>query len=227
MPSITPLVCRAALLLTLVAGLSWATAPPARQLLQGGPLDFQSALAAYAAGTAWVVVLWFCGCVALALLGKLPGTAGRAARHVAATVTPALVRRLIEAVLGASIAVGTTGQLAYATAGAPARTHELPRLDRPDRPDHSAVHQPPAPDPDRPDRADDDRDGGHATRARTVQVRPGDTLWAIASAHLRGAPDNAAIAASWPRWYAANRRVIGPDPDLILPGQHLRPPEEH
>jgi nucleoid-associated protein YgaU len=34
------------------------------------------------------------------------------------------------------------------------------------------------------------------------------------------------VAASWPRWYAANRRVIGADPDLILPGQILRPPAD-
>jgi nucleoid-associated protein YgaU len=32
------------------------------------------------------------------------------------------------------------------------------------------------------------------------------------------------IAGSWPRWHAANRSTIGPDPDLILPGQLLRPP---
>jgi hypothetical protein len=32
------------------------------------------------------------------------------------------------------------------------------------------------------------------------------------------------IAAAWPRWYAANRAVIGPDPGLIRPGQELMPP---
>ncbi|WP_425600034.1 hypothetical protein [Ornithinimicrobium sufpigmenti] len=32
------------------------------------------------------------------------------------------------------------------------------------------------------------------------------------------------IAEEWPRWYAANRELIGPDPDLILPGQELRIP---
>lgn len=58
-----------------------------------------------------------------------------------------------------------------------------------------------------------------------VVVRPGDTLWDIARRHLpRGATD-AQVARAWPRWYAANRAVIGPDPALIRPGQRLRPPD--
>lgn len=55
-------------------------------------------------------------------------------------------------------------------------------------------------------------------------VRRGDSLWAIAAAELGpGAPD-AAVAARWPQWYAANNAVIGPDPELLLPGQVLRAP---
>ena len=38
--------------------------------------------------------------------------------------------------------------------------------------------------------------------------------------------DNARVAAEWPRWHAANRSTIGPDPNLILPGQRLRVPEQ-
>ena len=37
-------------------------------------------------------------------------------------------------------------------------------------------------------------------------------------------PLAAAIAREWPRWYAANRAVIGADPDLIVIGQVLTPP---
>ncbi|WP_370416106.1 transglycosylase family protein [Streptomyces fradiae] len=44
-------------------------------------------------------------------------------------------------------------------------------------------------------------------------VAPGDSLSKIArDAHVRG---------GWPRLYAANRTVVGDDPDLILPGQRL------
>lgn len=60
--------------------------------------------------------------------------------------------------------------------------------------------------------------------AGEVVVKRGDTLWAIAADHLGPDATAPAIAAEWPRWYAANRAVIGDDPDLILPGTILHPP---
>ncbi len=57
-----------------------------------------------------------------------------------------------------------------------------------------------------------------------VVVTRGDTLWSIAATHLGPGATSAQIAAHWPRWYEANRLVIGPDPDLILPGHILQPP---
>ncbi|MFN8156081.1 MAG: LysM domain-containing protein [Candidatus Nanopelagicales bacterium] len=57
-----------------------------------------------------------------------------------------------------------------------------------------------------------------------VVVRPGDTLWDIARRHLPARATDAQVARAWPRWYAANRAVIGPDPDVIRPGQRLRAP---
>ncbi len=60
-----------------------------------------------------------------------------------------------------------------------------------------------------------------------VVVHRGDTLWAIAARDLGPDATDAEVAAHWPRWYAANRAVIGPDPDLVLPGQVLvRPSQE-
>ncbi|HKE69708.1 MAG TPA: hypothetical protein VKB55_10665 [Nocardioidaceae bacterium] len=58
-----------------------------------------------------------------------------------------------------------------------------------------------------------------------VVVRTGDSLWAIAERHLGPDASTAAIAAEWPRWHAANRALIGPDPDLITPGMVLHAPE--
>jgi hypothetical protein len=55
-------------------------------------------------------------------------------------------------------------------------------------------------------------------------VRPGDTLWDIAAADLDGRPDDALISAHWHRIHRLNLAVIGPDPDLIHPGQQLRMP---
>lgn len=58
-----------------------------------------------------------------------------------------------------------------------------------------------------------------------VVVHRGDTLWSIAAAHLGPHADAQAIAAEWPRWYAANRHVIGDDPDLLEVGTRLQTPD--
>jgi len=60
----------------------------------------------------------------------------------------------------------------------------------------------------------------------TVVVRRGDTLWAIARARLGSRADVASTARDVGLWHNANRDVIGPDPDLIHPGQRLAPPSK-
>jgi nucleoid-associated protein YgaU len=57
-----------------------------------------------------------------------------------------------------------------------------------------------------------------------VVVRPGDTLWAIAARSLPTGATAPQIAEACAQWHAANRDVIGDDPDLIFPTQHLTPP---
>lgn len=57
-----------------------------------------------------------------------------------------------------------------------------------------------------------------------VTVRAGDTLWGIVARQLPGGASDARIAAAVDSWHRRNRAVIGPDPDLILPGQRLAPP---
>lgn len=54
-----------------------------------------------------------------------------------------------------------------------------------------------------------------------VVVRLGDSLWDIAADHLGADATDWEIAASWPRWYEANRQRIGADPGIILPGTVL------
>ena len=58
-----------------------------------------------------------------------------------------------------------------------------------------------------------------------VVVRPGDTLWQLARQLLPAGASGQAVAALSLRLYAANRGVIGVDPDLIRPGQRLRVPD--
>jgi len=55
-------------------------------------------------------------------------------------------------------------------------------------------------------------------------VQPGDSLWSIAAAHLPAGAAPSAVARAWPRWWAANRDVVGPDPGLLRPGVWLVAP---
>jgi hypothetical protein len=77
------------------------------------------------------------------------------------------------------------------------------------------------------------RDDRHRQPDPVVAVQPGDCLWRIAArdlAHRQGSPagriqvDDAAVDRRWREIYAANRAVIGPDPDLIRPAERLRLP---
>ena len=67
------------------------------------------------------------------------------------------------------------------------------------------------------------RDAGGPV-ASVVVVRPGDSLWRIAQNHLPASATTREVAASWPRWWAANRVLIGDAPDLIHPGAVLAAP---
>jgi nucleoid-associated protein YgaU len=69
-----------------------------------------------------------------------------------------------------------------------------------------------------------DRASGGA--APVVVVRPGDSLWRIARGVLPRDSADATVAATVARLYADNHHLIGPDPDLIRPGQQLTLPEE-
>ncbi len=60
----------------------------------------------------------------------------------------------------------------------------------------------------------------------SVTVTAGDTLWSIAAARLGARAQPGDISRAWPRWFAANRAVVGPDPDHISPGQVLEAPSD-
>ncbi len=98
---------------------------------------------------------------------------------------------------------------------APVTGEQLP-APVPDRPAPGTAEQPPAV-PDRP-----------APAAGEHVVLRGDCLWDIAAGDLArrtgGTPTDAEVATAVDAWWQANAAVIGPDPDLLLPGQVLRPP---
>lgn len=59
----------------------------------------------------------------------------------------------------------------------------------------------------------------------TVVVHHGDSLWSITDDLLGPGPSAPSeIAATWPLLHEANRDLIGPDPDLLIPGQQLAVP---
>ena len=57
-----------------------------------------------------------------------------------------------------------------------------------------------------------------------VVVKSGDSLWSIVAGALGPYSSDVDVALNWPGWYRANRDTIGPDPNVILPGQILRAP---
>jgi nucleoid-associated protein YgaU len=60
--------------------------------------------------------------------------------------------------------------------------------------------------------------------AGDITVVAGDSLWSIAARELGPTASDVDVAAQWPRWYQANRAVVGDNPDVLLPGQVLKPP---
>ncbi len=253
-PAIRGFTAVAGLLLggaALVTLLGWATQGAVDDVRAPGPAPVGASVALAAAAAAWTVVGWLATTSLLTLLTAVLGGPGSTAHARVLRMTPVAARRVVGVLLGVTLA-GTTaaGSLpAVATvravavaAGAPEAADRLPTppvagatagvaLDRP-----VAV----APEgwiPDRP-AARHRRSAGDDAAVRLVAsvpsaehgvvdeavVRRGDTLWQIAARHLGADASVAEIAAEWPRWYAANHRVIGPDPDLLRPGQRLTPP---
>jgi nucleoid-associated protein YgaU len=183
----------------VVAGLRHATSPA--PLIGAGA----AVLAGLAAG--YLALL-----AALVLVARRGGCAGRAASRIVRRVAPAGVRCRLALLLGvcATAAVGTTAPPAWAGPGTP-RPHGRPAAGAAVDPWPAAVPAGLWP-------------GGWGVPAAgppVVRVRPGETLWSIAAAHLPAPVSDARIAAAWPQWYAANRPSLGPDPNLLMPGTVL------
>ncbi len=174
-----------------------------------------SATAALAAAGIWLVAAW----VALGLLGavagRLPGATGRAGRRAAALALPAALYRTVAAATGLGVLLSPVA----ATATAPGVPPPPVAVAAPDWPTSviGTPSLPLQPGPPQP---------GRQGPVPTVRVHRGDSLWRIAAGRLPRGAGEARIAAAWPRWFAANRTVIGADPDRLVPGETLRIPKE-
>jgi hypothetical protein len=203
--------------LAVTGALVWASGGLVARVAAPGAASLADLLGLAAAAGAWAAATWLAAGVALCVLARLRG--GRVLTRLSRRLAGPAARRMAAALLGAGLAglpvwaaPAHAGRLAPAGATAPGPTSgdERPGVPAGWTPDRPAAPRPAGP--------------ARAAGVGPVVVRPGDTLWDIAAAHLPGDPTTASVAAAWPRWYAANRRAIGPDPDLLLPGQRLRPP---
>lgn len=204
-----------AALAALTAAVDTAAHTAAHTAGQGG--DPTGPVVAAAALAAYLLVGWLLVVSALTLGEQLPGTLGRAAGALSRRVAPAAVRRGVALTLGLTLSAGALGSTAASASprtpgAADARAaRATASLDWPAGPPVVA----PALDwaPEKP-----------AAPGPSVVVAPGDSLWTIAAAHLPAGAGNARIARAWPSWWAANRDVLGANPDLIQPGTPLHAP---
>ena len=160
----------------------------------------------------WVVWAWGALGLLLTAASPAPGVYGTLARGLSRVVLPASLRTAAGLALGAGLVVAAPG-----AAAAPAA--DPVGVAVPDWPTGGPAATTPAP-PDWPVAAANP--DGHL-------VVPGDCLWRIAEDRLRqtGAdPTDADVAIAVGRWWTANAAVIGPDPDLLQPGQVLLPPTD-
>lgn len=218
-----------------------------------GPAAPSDALLLVVGAVGTALICWLTLTLLLVLLAAVPGAVGTLARRWAVRLAPAAARHLAALLIGttmtavltpAAVAAGVTPArpaaasaarspegfpgpawrvtgTAGAAVGAGSAADRLPdpswRPSRPAAPRHADVPAMHLLTP--PVRA------GQSVEEHAV-VRRGDTLWSIAARHLGPSATAAEIAVEWPRWYAANRETIGPDPDLIIPGELLQPPTE-
>lgn len=243
-------VAMAVAILCLGGSLVFAGLSLLRQRLAGNtpndPLTLEETIGSLAAGTGIAVVLWWAVALSCAFVSALALHAGRVPLAAAtAGWSPAFMRRLVVVVLGLNLLAAPLAIAAESPAGnspidprwqagpvatAPARSTE-PAISPQWTPRRPVVDPGPLARQARPARANPHSraDGNFAPAGASpaggaVVVHAGDNLWSIAAATLGPYATDVEVAAAWPAWYRANRTVIGPDPNLILPGQVLRAP---
>jgi nucleoid-associated protein YgaU len=189
-------------------------------------VDTQGAdvLIASAAGLlAWAVWVWGALGLVLTAAAAVPGAVGGGARVLLHVALPAGARRSAALLLGLGLGISAPIAGVALSALAPTASAAVAVQDVPDWP---ASDLPATPVPDWPGATP----AGHSPSdepGERVVVR-GDCLWHIAADSLLGQlgrlPSDGEVAAAVDAWWHTNADVIGPDPDLLLPGQVLRAP---
>ena len=215
--------------------------------------DPAGVLGSAALQAAWALALWLAAGTVLHLAASLPRVAGRWAGVLARAITPRLLRRTLDVCLGVGLVAVPAGP-ALAAPGAPSASPRpavssafpvvpapvlaplplVPDLDRPAArapapASAAAPAAPPAPGslaaPAAPPAPARPSAPLASPATKPVVVHTGDSLWSIARAELPSdGRSDAAVAASWPRWWRTNYAQIGDNPNVIQPGQQLTPP---
>jgi hypothetical protein len=189
---------------------AWSALSSAQTVVDTAGVD--ALLLPLAGALTWLA--WGWGALGLLTTGAavLPGALGATARGIQRLLLPAAGRRAAAVLIGVGIGLGGgagSGPAAAAPAdpGPPATATDGPGLDWP---------------------STDVPDWPPAASTGTHVVAPGDCLWTIAAGRMArpGSPAarDAEIAGAVGAWWNRNAAVIGPDPDLLLPGQLLSPP---
>jgi hypothetical protein len=197
------------LAVTVAAVAAGRTVPAAWRAAGGGAPAGGAVADAIVAGCATVlaVALGWLWLVTSATVGQL--LAGASPAGAGAT------RRLVLLACGAAVVAGTAVPAQAETGGG---AEHLAGLSLPERAVAPATR---SPGPRARAVPGARRDAGAVER---YVVRPGDSLWSIARAHPADGDD---VELRWRAIWAANRDVVGTDPDLIHPGQALRLPGSH
>lgn len=171
--------------------------------------DFDSSLVAVATLLLVALSAWTLACIGLSFAADRAG----AARMLLHLITPRFVRRALFLGAAGALAIGPVSAVTGTDPGvqAPARSLTSRSLD--------GLRL-----PDRPVGASPARSVKPEARPHLVRVEQGDTLWSIAAEDLGPGAGAAEIATAVDRWYHANRKSIGSDPNLIFPHQKLTPP---
>ena len=196
-----------------------------------------------AAAAGWLCWGWGVLGLLLTLASMVPGRPGRAADLALAALLPAGARRLAAVAVGLTLSTAAPalsssppalGESSVVTTAAerPVDGHPTPAATPAAAGPALVADGPPVPaggaPPDWPDAPVAAAPEGFPSGTDRVVLR-GDCLWHIATEWLAaqrpGEPaSDAEVLAAVSAWWLANATVIGPDPDLLLPGQVLSPP---